>query len=134
MAVWLVRAGRRGEQEQIALDNNLVTIRWNELPDLSDIQSRESLVDLYREKNRDASPNKTANHVGQVWAFRERMKEGDLAILPLHIQSAIAIGKIIGPYQYRTDLGSDVHVIIEPGNRNERSYHADGRKHKGERS
>ena len=27
MAVWLVRAGRRGEQEQIALDNNLVTIK-----------------------------------------------------------------------------------------------------------
>ena len=81
MAVWLVRAGRRGEQEQIALDKHLVTIGWNVLPDLSDIHSREALADLYRAKSPDASPNKTANHVGQVWAFRERMKGGDLAVL-----------------------------------------------------
>ena len=98
MAVWLVRAGRRGEQEQAALDNNLVAIGWNELPDLSDIQSREALADSYRQANPDASPKKAANHVGQVWAFRARMKEGDLAVLPLHIQSAIAIGRITGPY------------------------------------
>jgi len=74
MAVWLVRAGRRGEQEQIAIANNLVTIGWNELPDLADVPSRDVLADLYPEKNPDASPKKTANHVGQVWTFRERRK------------------------------------------------------------
>ena len=109
MAVWLVRAGRRGEQEQIALDQGLVTIGWNELPNLSAVKSREALADLYRQIFPDASAGKTANHVGQVWAFRNRMKEGDLAVLPLHIQSAIAIGEITGPYQYRDDLGSEVH-------------------------
>jgi restriction system protein len=109
MAVWLVRAGRRGEQEQIALDNGLVTIGWNEFPDLSGIENREAMAAFYREKNPDDSPSKAAMQVGQVWAFRERMKKGDLAVLPLHIQSAIAIGTIVGPYQYRSDLGSDVH-------------------------
>ena len=108
MAVWVVRAGSRGEQEQIAIDNDLVTIAWNELPDLSGITTREALADLYRQTNTDASPNKVTNHVGQVWAFRERIKEGDLAVLPLHIQSAIAIGKITSHYKYRTDLGSEV--------------------------
>ncbi|MEN6407171.1 MAG: restriction endonuclease [Thermoguttaceae bacterium] len=111
MAVWVVRAGSRGEQEQIAIDNNLVTIGWNELPDLSDVTTREVLAELYRQHNSDASPNKAANHVGQIWAFRERIKEGDLAVLPLHIQSAIAIGRIRGPYEYRTDLGSEVHHV-----------------------
>jgi restriction system protein len=91
---------RRGEQEQVALDKGLVTIAWNELPDLSSTTTREALADLYRQHNPDASPNKAANHVGQVWAFRERIKRGDLVVLPLHIQSAIAIGKITGPYQY----------------------------------
>ncbi len=108
MAVWLVRAGRRGEQEQIALDSGLVTIGWNELPDLTGVTTREALADLYRQHNPDASPNKAANHVGQIWAFRERIQEGDLVVLPLHIQSAIAIGKITGSYQYRTDLGNGV--------------------------
>src|SRR5947207_12108607 len=38
MAIWVIREGKRGEQEQAALDNNLVTIHWNELPDLSGIK------------------------------------------------------------------------------------------------
>jgi hypothetical protein len=88
MAVWLVRAGRRGEQEQSALDHNLVTIGWNELPDLSSVTAKRALTDLYRKQNPDASPKSVSNNVGQVWAFRERIKEGDLAVLPLHIQSA----------------------------------------------
>ena len=33
MTFWMVRAGSHGEEEQIALDNNLVTIAWNEIPD-----------------------------------------------------------------------------------------------------
>lgn len=108
MAVWLVRAGRRGEQEQAALDNDLVTIHWNELSDLDAISNREELANLYRQSNPTASRASVAIDVGQLWAFRERMKEGDLAVLPLHVQSAIAIGRITGPYKYRTDLGSDV--------------------------
>ncbi len=109
MAVWLVRAGRRGQQEQAALDHNLVTIAWNEMPDLSGTTTKEALADLYRETYPDATLRQVAMNVGQVWTFRERMQTGDLAVLPLHIQSAIAIGKITGPYQYRTDLGNDVH-------------------------
>jgi restriction system protein len=34
-ALWVVRAGKEGEQERAALENNLVTIGWNEFPDLS---------------------------------------------------------------------------------------------------
>ena len=108
MAVWLVRAGRRGEQEQAALDNNLVTIGRNKLPDLSAINSRDELADLYKGTYPNASSKRVSNHVGQIWAFRERISEGDLVVLPLHIQSAIAIGKVTGPYQYRTDIGDDV--------------------------
>jgi len=108
MAVWLVRAGRRGEQEQIALDNDLVTIGWNELPDLSGIENREAIADLYRETHPDDSPTLIANQVGQVWAFRHKIQKGDLAVLPLKTQSAIAIGKVSGPYSYRTDVGEIV--------------------------
>jgi restriction system protein len=38
MAFWLVRAGRHGEEEQAALEHNVATIAWNELPDLSNIK------------------------------------------------------------------------------------------------
>jgi restriction system protein len=111
MTVWMVRAGRRGEQEQPALQGNFVTIAWNELPDLSAIQEREELVALYREANPDASPAEVAAGVGQVWAFRKRIEPGHLVVLPLHTQSAIAVGKVTGPYCYRTDLGDSIHHI-----------------------
>jgi hypothetical protein len=32
MAAWLVRAGARGEREQLALDNDVAIIGWGEPP------------------------------------------------------------------------------------------------------
>jgi len=47
MSVWLVRAGSRGEQEEGALSKNVVTISWEELPDLSKVKTKEELSELY---------------------------------------------------------------------------------------
>lgn len=111
MSLWLVRAGAHGEQEQRALQQNVATIGWNDLPDLSTVKSRVQLKDLYEEVHPDAKKGRVANHVSQIWAFISRIKSGDLVVLPLKHQSAIAIGKVTGAYQYKTDLGSDVlHV------------------------
>ncbi len=104
MAVWLVRAGKRGEREQIALDNGLALIGWDELPDLSNIQSQEEMKSLFDLVYPDEKEKTVANWVGQVWSFFRRIQPGDLIVLPLKSQSAIAIGKCTGPYQYRPDL------------------------------
>lgn len=107
MAVWLVRAGSKGEREDLALNQGLAVIGWGELSDLSEINSREQLEALYKATFPDAVRGKVANHVGQLWTFRERIQEGDLAVLPLKRQSAIAIGEVTGPYQHRPDLPED---------------------------
>ena len=111
MAVWLVRAGKSGDTEQTAIEKSVVTIAWNELPDLSSISDRESLATLYRRIFPDASGGKVANHVGQIWAFRSRIQKDDLVVLPLKRRSAIAIGKMIGPYQYTTEMGDGIRHI-----------------------
>lgn len=111
MSVWLVRAGRSGENEAVALEKNLVTIGWNNLPDLSTVESRKDLTELYESKFPDASKGKVSNHVGQLWAFCSRINVGDLVVLPLKTQSAIAIGRVTGDYQYRDDLGDSVKHI-----------------------
>jgi len=49
MTIWLVRAGKYGEQEQTALDKGIVIIGWNELPDLSAVNDRETLATLYKQ-------------------------------------------------------------------------------------
>ena len=107
MAVWLVRAGGHGEREALALEKGLSVIGWEELPNLAGINTREELEELYRQTYPDASNNKVANHVGQVWAFKGRMQEGDLVVLPLKARAAIAIGRITGPYEYRSELPLD---------------------------
>jgi restriction system protein len=104
MAVWLVRAGRNGEREQLALDQSVAVIGWQALPDLTPITTREALDQLVRATYPEFKPGKLSNHIGQVWAFRERIQVGDLVVLPLKTRSAIAIGRVAGPYSYRADL------------------------------
>lgn len=111
MAVWLVRAGKYGEAEQAALEKGIVTIAWNDIPDLSTIDDREALANLYRKVYPDASDRHVSNQVGQLWAFRTRIQKDDLVVLPLKTRSAIAIGKMVGPYQYTTEMGDGIRHI-----------------------
>ena len=105
MALFLVRAGKHGEQEQRALSNNVVTIGWNDLSDLSSIRERDDLRSLFEKTYPNAKKSVVANYVGQIWTFLHRIKLNDLVVLPLKTQSAIAIGEVIGAYAYRNDLG-----------------------------
>ena len=109
MAVWVVRAGREGEREEVALGQNLAVIGWEELPDLSNIPSDdlEALMgDTYSAEKR----NTIINWFRQVRAFRDHIKKDDLVILPLKTRSAIAIGRVTGPYQYRQDIPNVRHT------------------------
>lgn len=111
MSLWLVRAGRNGEQEEGALQHGVATIGWNDLPDLSSIASREELKALYEKVYSGAKKMTIANEVGQIWSFIKRIQPNDLIVLPLKLRSAIAIGKVTGSYQYRTDLSSNIHHV-----------------------
>lgn len=108
MAVWLVRGGSGGIHEQRMLENNFVSIGWLDLPDLSKISSKESLEKLYMEVYADAKKKRIINHTGQIWSFINRITKGNLAVVPLKTQAAIAIGEVIGTYEYVTDYGSDL--------------------------
>ncbi len=100
MSLWMVRAGRHGEYEQIALTEGLVTIDFA-MPDLSSVESKEKLRKLYAEAFPDASEGNIRNVVGQIWRFIHDIQVGDLVGLPLKEQRAIAIGKVSGDYEYR---------------------------------
>ena len=110
MSFWLVRAGRRGEQEQGALSNNIVTIGWNELPDLSNIKSKEELAELYYRVHPTAKKTQATSGIGQVWRFVREIQKGDLVALPLKTQSAIAIGKVEGEYEYQKLADNIKHI------------------------
>ncbi len=100
MALWLIRAGKHGEDETTALNKGMAIIGWREMPDLSYIQSYDEMKQKYSEVYPDMSPKAVMNNAAQLWAFSKKIKKGDLVVLPLKTRSAIAIGEIAGDYQY----------------------------------
>lgn len=110
MSLWLVRAGSYGEQEQGALENKVVTIGWNDLPNLSNIKEKKALAEIYSRVYPNAKKKEAANQVGQIWRFIREIRKGDLVALPLKTQSAIVIGKVERDYEYRELTANIRHI------------------------
>ena len=101
MAVWLIRAGGRGEFEQKFLSENRVYVTWNELNvDLSDLETREALQADMAARYPDTKAKAILNWASQVYPFAHKMKVGDLVVLPLKTQPAIAMGEIRSGYHF----------------------------------
>jgi restriction system protein len=100
MAIWLVRAGGRGEQQEWALDKKQAVIGWSEMGDLSKFNTREEMLDGLHKAFPNGALKQLYNYRGQLWAFVKRIKIGDLVVLPLKGQDAIAVGKVTGDYKY----------------------------------
>jgi restriction system protein len=106
--IWLVRAGRHGEQEQAALEKNLVAIGWEELGDISQLNNKEDLVKLFQTTYPAEKPKATTNKANQVWRFKTEIEIGHLVVLPLKNEPAIAIGKIKSDYKFTKNLGTEI--------------------------
>lgn len=104
MPLWLVRAGSRGEWEEVALRSGLAIIGWSELPDLSTFNTREELQHVLMETYPDIKSNAVPNWAGQIWSFVHGIHQGDIVVLPLKNRPFVVFGEVTGPYAYRTDL------------------------------
>lgn len=100
MAVWLVRAGEKGEMQDFALDNSVAVVGWDDMPDLSTFSTREEMEAHCQQVYPTLKPKTIKNWVSQLWAFSKRIQLEDLVALPLKGQDVIAIGKILGDYKY----------------------------------
>lgn len=103
MAVWLVRAGSQLPRHDFALDKNVVVTGWDEMPDLSKFTTREQFEAVCKEAHPSQKLNTIRNWSRQLWAFVQRIQKGDLAIMPIKGQNAIAIGRVTGGYEYRPE-------------------------------
>jgi len=104
VALWLVRAGSNGEREDLALEQGLAVIGWDELPSLEPYQTRDEILELLQQVYEDQKLNTLRNWAGQLYAFRGRIQKGDLVALPLKQQAAVAFGEMVGDYEHRPDL------------------------------
>ena len=99
--VWLVRGGRKGQDESSALESGLSIIGFNEIPDLTNAKSREEVVKLVSQED-PGSSSRIYNRAAQLHAFVGRMNTGDIVAMPLKTRSGlIALGRVVGPYGFR---------------------------------
>ncbi len=110
--LWVVRAGGKGEDERTALDNNIITIGWNNLSDLSSIKDKKSLRELYLKLHPQQKENSASAQVGQVWRFIHDLKKGDLVILPRLYENSheVAVGRVTEDYDFREISPSVKHA------------------------
>lgn len=101
MTVWLIRAGKNGEDESAALEKGLAIVGWTEMPDASGINSYDEMKKKQAEYFPGSSPKTVVNHAAQFWAFTKRIEKGDIAVLPLKTRSMVALGKVTGKYEFR---------------------------------
>ena len=98
--VWVVRTGKHGERDSWALSKNLAGGGWDEVPDLSLSKTREDVANVVKTTYLENSASSHSNYTGQLWAFRGRIKAGDLIVLPLKSTSQVAFGYVVDDYRY----------------------------------
>ncbi len=98
--VYLVRAGRNGEEEDYALTNNVAIIGFRDVPSLEGMKDYDEVFKQVSEALPGRKPRAVGNLAGQLWAFVLAMQEGDIVVLPRKLTSQIAIGRVTGPYRY----------------------------------
>lgn len=110
MSLWVVRAGRHGDQEETAVKENVICHGWNELPDYGRCRTKDELRRLYEQTYPHASEKQVISGMSQVWRFAHEIQKGDLVALPLRTQSAFMFGKVVGDYRHDKLAPNVMHV------------------------
>lgn len=110
MTLWMVRGDKYGQYHTLALEKGFA-YHASQLSDLSGTNSREDILNLLRNYQPDANEPQIRSWGSQLYAIAHLIKKDDLIAMPLKGSPQIAIGKVIGSYQYRTDLLEVHHTI-----------------------
>jgi restriction system protein len=73
-----------------------------EIPDISQCTSLDDVRDLVAAALPNDKPQAHTNYAAQLWTLKDRMSDGDLVVLPRKGSAQLAIGRVIGPYNYRS--------------------------------
>ncbi|MGW0731630.1 CBS domain-containing protein [Streptomyces sp. NPDC002851] len=99
---WIVRGGRDGEFEDHALTDGLSIVGWDRIGDLQGNESPDELGDLLTKSYPDESAGTIARWKHQLRRFLT-MATGDLVVMPRKDRPVVAIGRLTGDYEARSN-------------------------------
>ena len=105
MTVWVVRAGRRGEDAESVIAHGISAVDFNLPQSALDFATREALQEhLSNSTYADESSQSAASAARQLWTFANEIQVGEFVVQPQRRpKRVISIGKVAGPYQFRPD-------------------------------
>jgi len=113
MKFWLLKAAGTLEDEEIILENSVITIGGAEFPDLSGIKDEEQVKKLILEKYPGMRGELSGTWAGEIYSFITKIKKGDLVAVPFKTRNEVMIGKVTGNYEYRqlSDFISHIRLV-----------------------
>jgi restriction system protein len=109
--VWLVRAGRHGEDEAACLNTGRSIIGFVDVPDLSRFASLDELIARLQSAEPSAPEGRAETRARQLWAFRAQIQVDDIVVLPLKTNRGhLAFGTVSGNYEFVEIEGQNRHV------------------------
>lgn len=102
MTLWMVRGDKYGQYQETALEKGFA-YHASLVPDLKSAATREAVYEHFRNLHPDGKEKQLWNWARQLFALAHRIKKDDLVAMPLRDKEQIAVGRVKGTYQYRTD-------------------------------
>lgn len=101
---WIVRAGKDGQYEALALSEGVCLIGWSGLGEISPAWGRDELKARITDRWGEQPVMSVASQAGQIHRFIHDVSVGDLVVLPRRTKPGhVAVGRVTGRYAYRED-------------------------------
>lgn len=101
--LWIVRAGKQGERELAAIEQDRLLPGFLEVGDLTSLQDRDAILAHLEQVMPDAGQNRLKNFAAQLNQFANTIKVGDLVVMPRKVTNGVAIAEVTGDYAYDAD-------------------------------
>lgn len=109
-SMWLVRAGEAAYLVDDFVSKNIIAIGWDEIGDLTKVESLEGIKKLLRNCFPGYKEGKINITAGQLYRFRSIFKKEDVVLTYDPDERVYHIGKIISDYEYNTGLTEMCHI------------------------
>ena len=95
-----MRAGARGEREVAAIDQGMLFPGFPRVGNLTDLDDRDQILGHLQDVMPNEGKNRLRNFAAQLNQFVNKIKVGDIVVMPRKATNGVAIGEVEGSYQF----------------------------------